>query len=81
MIMSFRDLVEDERRFWTAFWNLTTTDEERANFQRLKISSPPDWDEYNEYLLDGGSLDYDDWQAANDAEDYQQMTEAVSNES
>lgn len=74
---TFREQVEDDRRFWTAVFDLCMTDEDRANLQPLKISKPPDWEEYHEYLLDGGSLDYDEWQAAKDAADYQAMTKAI----
>lgn len=27
----------------------------------LNIKSPPDWNEYNSYLMDGGTLEYDVW--------------------
>lgn len=27
----------------------------------LNIKSPPDWNDYNQYLLDGGTLEYEDW--------------------
>lgn len=27
----------------------------------LNIQSPPDWDDYDEYLLNGGQLEYSEW--------------------
>jgi hypothetical protein len=27
----------------------------------LNIQSPPDWNDYNEYLLEGGKLEYSEW--------------------
>jgi len=30
---------------------------------RLNITAPPDWNEYDAYLLDGGHLEYEEWKA------------------
>lgn len=32
--------------------------------KRLNITAPPDWNDYNTYLLSGGKLEYEDWKAA-----------------
>ncbi len=34
----------------------------------LNIKSPPDWNDYDEYLLNGGQLEYSEWRALNQAE-------------
>lgn len=36
--------------------------------KKLKITAPPDWNEYDAYLLNGGTLEYEEWRTSSAAD-------------
>lgn len=42
-------------------WDNPESQSLSTKLKKLKITAPPDWNDYDEYLLNGGQLEYSEW--------------------
>lgn len=54
-IESGKELVEALNNEAAEAWSLP------KKLQKLNVTAPPDWNEYDAYLLSGGKLEYEEW--------------------